>query len=441
MICLILSCAQVLWSLLRQQRNSSPGSGQKISESSSQSSMQELARDSDSDNLVPISIPVALGNQSTDHSQSNEARSQDGILGYIADPAALRLSIPKDMNYFDLLTKLHTQYRKGTFTENVSLLADNVCNLGPGRSFEEDGGFKLLTEKVVVAEPPIQSNSRILCCIYTYPKMRDLARVQALTWGYKCDGFLAFSTETIPELGVLNISHDGEESYFNMWQKTRSIWAYISKHYLEEFDWFHLGGDDLFLIVNNLRRFLLEVDGRKSDPAEPVFLGLPVKRGAKEPVHAAGGPGYTLNREALRRFALTSLPNCSANRKVSHEDRLMSWCLHDIGIPLSDTRDRSTGEPQYHDCSPNHLYTFRAGQGFSFHSKIAIHWENMTHPSKPNEFVGPKHGLDAAAKYSVAFHDIYHPIYAARLNAILFPRICPSTSILGRALRLYGILS
>jgi hypothetical protein len=28
-----------------------------------------------------------------------------------------------------------------------------------------------------------------------------LARTAALTWGYKCDGFLAFSTETIPVLG------------------------------------------------------------------------------------------------------------------------------------------------------------------------------------------------------------------------------------------------
>lgn len=77
-------------------------------------------------------------------------------------------------------------------------------------------------------------------------------RAAALTWGHKCDGFLAFSTKTIPSLGQLNLTHRGEESYMNMWQKVRSIWAYIHAHYLRDYDFFHLGGDDLFVIVENL---------------------------------------------------------------------------------------------------------------------------------------------------------------------------------------------
>ncbi len=367
------------------------------------------------------------------------ARFQNGSLGYIADPTALQKSVPLGLNYFDRISTLYSHYRKGSITEKVPLISEYVCGFGPGRSFEDDGGFKLLTEKIVVSEP-VRDSPRILCSIYTYPMMRDLARLQALTWGCQCDGFLAFSTETIPELGMLDILHAGEESYTNMWQKVRSIWAYISDHYLEDYDWFHLGGDDLFLVVNNLRRFLKEVDGRKQDPKEPVFLGAWKKGGFRNFTFVAGAPGYTLNREALRQFAEKALPYCRSSEKVSHEDRLMSRCLYDLGILPGDTRDYESGEAQYHDCGPNHLYTFRAGESSSFHSKAAMEWQNLTHPSKRNEVVGPKHGLDAAAKYSIAFHDIYHPIYAARLHVLLFPETCPATSVLGRALRFYRIV-
>ena len=48
----------------------------------------------------------------------------------------------------------------------------------------------------------------------------------------------------------------GEESYDNMWQKSRSIWKYIATHYLNSFDYFLLGGDDMFYIIENLRAYL-----------------------------------------------------------------------------------------------------------------------------------------------------------------------------------------
>jgi hypothetical protein len=402
----------------------------------------DASENSKGDPSIEEFIPIPPLNQTTNANLPHPhagARFQNGSLGYIADPTALRKSVSEDLSYFDRITHLHARYRKGSFSQDINLTSDHVCNLGPGRSLEDEGGFKLLTEKIVVSEP-VDASPRILCSIYTYRKMRDLARIQALSWGYQCDGFLAFSTETIPELGILEILHQGEESYQNMWQKVRSIWAYISDHYLEEYDWFHLGGDDMYLIVNNLRRFLKDVDGRKGDSNEPIFLGSLVKQNEKKhDFVVAGAPGYSMNRAALRKFAQHGLPRCSITHAVSHEDRLISKCFSGLGVMPGDTRDYETGEPQYHDCGPNHLYTFRTGHNPSFHSKIAIHWENFTHPSQPNQVVGPKHGLEAAAKYSVAFHDIYHPVYVARMHVILFPKTCPATSLLGRALRMYGI--
>jgi hypothetical protein len=62
----------------------------------------------------------------------------------------------------------------------------------------------------------VTKSPRILCAIYTYGHNRDLARSAALSWGYKCDGFLAFSNETIASLGMVSLRHTGEESYQNM---------------------------------------------------------------------------------------------------------------------------------------------------------------------------------------------------------------------------------
>lgn len=50
------------------------------------------------------------------------------------------------------------------------------------------------------------------------------------------------------------IKHEGPEEWDNMWQKSRAIWKYIDRHYKNDFDWFVLGGDDIFLIVENLRK-------------------------------------------------------------------------------------------------------------------------------------------------------------------------------------------
>lgn len=54
------------------------------------------------------------------------------------------------------------------------------------------------------------------------------------------------------------IKHEGPEEWGNMWQKSRAIWKYINFHYKDDFDWFILGGDDIFIIVENLRKVLLQ---------------------------------------------------------------------------------------------------------------------------------------------------------------------------------------
>ena len=388
------------------------------------------------------------------------ARSQTGQLGYIADPTALKRGRQQFLNnlptsqqhdneegcFWQALERYQKEYRLGTRYGDEILSSEYICAFGPGRGMEQDSGYKLLTEKIRVyndttesgtLQPPA-SPTRILCAVYSYSGMRDMARTQALVWGYKCDGFLVFSNETIPSLGMVNLLHPGDESYNSMWQKTRSIWAYIHEHYMEDYDFFHLGGDDMYVMVENLRHFLTQIQA-STPPNTPLHLGQWVSQ-PEGTYMVSGGPGYTLNAAAVKRLVQDALPGCHATSGGPSEDRFLSQCFRALNVTGSDTRDVETGEQQYHSTTPARLYYFRSRlgrRGSHIQDRLAVYWEGLPHPSRQHQHqtVGPKHGLEAAATYSVSFHDLYTPQFVARIHAMVYRTVCPAHSPLGRGLR------
>ena len=291
--------------------------------------------------------------------------------------------------------------------------------------------------------------------------MQYLARAAALTWGRRCDGFVAFSNQTVVDLNMLDLQHDGPESYHNMWQKTRRVWTYLQQHYGNEYDMFHLGGDDMYVIPENLKLRYTEIlllqsnkvgsshhsSANTSSTADsvnvdipPIYMGQWAPHGPND-MFVSGGGGYTLNRPALRALVEQALPDCHVHTTASHEDRLVTKCLRSVGISPSDTRDPMTAEQTYHDTNPQNLYLTQAvppdsprRRRASFHAKLAAYWEGLPHPSLPNTTVGPRPGLQSAAVHSVSFHKIHYPDYMVRLHVLLLGDLCPASSVLGRAL-------
>jgi hypothetical protein len=460
-----------------------------LSEDALASDILELSSSSSSDNEANVDVGLVPSATSTDTRKPRQYGTTDGTVEYyVADPTALqrgRQAYVKSHSYLQgssdggnhssywaTLLDYENHHLVGggrVWYGDERLTADSICAFGPGQGIEEDSGYKLLTEKIRISEEddnddddpdPVTNNNkttktppRLFCGIYTYSGMRALARAQALSWGYKCDGFVAFSNETLPTLGHVELLHAGDEAYTNMWQKTRSIWAYIYTHYLDDYDYFHLGGDDMYVLVENLKRYLTQFKDDDDDGggSRPRHIGqwLPDKN------MVSGGPGYTLNREAVKRLVEDALPHCEPNKTVAYEDRILSKCLQGIGIFFNetDTRDKETGEQQYHDATPSLLYSFRSSTArrASYQAKVATQWEALPHPSSlhmnmldhanankietTTVLVGPKHELQAAATYSVSFHNLYNPQYVARLHAIVHPRTCPSDSPLGIGLR------
>ena len=67
-----------------------------------------------------------------------------------------------------------------------------------------------------------------------------------------------------------------------MWLKVRSMWQYVHKHYRNDYDFFHIGGDDHFVIPENLKLMAMELenkhnhyvyDKREQQQPLPLFMG------------------------------------------------------------------------------------------------------------------------------------------------------------------------
>lgn len=202
--------------------------------------------------------------------------------------------------------------------------------------------------------------------LYTM-KEQHATNIRAIreTWASYCDGFLAFSTADDPRIPAISLPHEGKEEYNNMWQKVRSIWKFVGTHYIDDFDFFFQGGEDLFVIPQNLKRYLrdllLKNDGRTPD--DDFFVGRRFKGYGPNNYFNSGGAGYALSRGTLRRYiqggGWENSKLCAATRHTAMEDVMIAQCLRDMfHIGLTDTRDSQLRE-RFHPFAPASHYQWR----------------------------------------------------------------------------------
>ncbi len=295
---------------------------------------------------------------------------------------------------------------------------------------KKDGTMKMLTEKVSVDIPAheaaeslarsgVKPRAKIFCLVYTIEKFHDRIPNIRETWGNKCDGFMVGSTKTDKSIDAVNILHEGPEDYHNIWQKVRSMWSYIYDNYYEDYDWFHIGGDDLYLLVENLRLYLeseeiqLASNGGevlhigKPTKQLPLFLGRRFKEGGNvERIFNSGGSGYTMNKAALKALVVDAFPTCMPHLKTFAEDVMVAQCFRNkLEVFPYDTKDDEGGE-RYMPFQPKHHLTYRIP-------------ENVKDDWYANYSIDIKTGLDHCAAGSVAFHYIKGDLMK-RIHAILY---------------------
>ncbi|GKY91430.1 hypothetical protein MPSEU_000115300 [Mayamaea pseudoterrestris] len=273
----------------------------------------------------------------------------------------------------------------------------------------QDDDYKMIKERFVVDleyERQMQQSGKprpkILCIIYTSKQGHSRIKNIRETWGPKCDGFLVASDTSDASVDSVKILHEGPERYFNMWQKVRSMWEYIYDNYYNEYDFYHIGGDDMYLIVENLRLYLEsdEIQAAQnggmfiSDKPErmqiPLYLGERYMfRGRSNDTYNTGGPGYTLNRAAVKTLVVDGLPYHHADVVSPMEDVYISRVFALLGVVPYQTRDDNQGE-RYMHYSPSFYYNFQSNRIKRFQKF----------------YIDPVEGFNHSSPHSIAFHKI-----------------------------------
>ena len=275
---------------------------------------------------------------------------------------------------------------------------------------KQDDNIVLLRAVPIQAQSFTHTGPKIFCGVYTMEKVHP-TNIRAIreTWGPGCDGFLAFSTASDPRIPAISLPHTGKEEYENMWQKVRSIWAFIGQHYLEEFDFFYMGGEDMYVLPQNLKNFLSNYN-----PDEDHFLGRRFKAnwGGPDNYFNSGGAGYVISRSALSKFYHKGLDNrnCNPERHTPMEDVMIAQCLRkEFNINIEDTRDND-GRERFHPFSPGSHYSWRPpkpGKSKDWYEQYNLEW-------------GLKLGVECCAPDSVSFHYIKKPAMMRHIHKLLY---------------------
>ena len=236
---------------------------------------------------------------------------------------------------------------------------------------------------------------KILCGVYTMEKNHK-TEVQATreTWGKRCTGFIAFSTVTDESIPALKILHEGVESYDNMWQKSRSIWKYLYKNFLDKFDYFLMGGDDMYYVVDNLQHYLMSDEIVKlKESGKGMFLGRRFYPDGlvNDRVFNSGGAGYIMDRAALSKLGpALDTPACFPHQVGFWEDVNIANCLKvTANIIPYDTRDKQERE-RFHPFTPGQHLEYRI-------PKTGNDWYPKYNPWL-------KEGYDCCSTESISFH-------------------------------------
>jgi glycoprotein-N-acetylgalactosamine 3-beta-galactosyltransferase len=250
------------------------------------------------------------------------------------------------------------------------LNTSTVCDVPPGEGEEGPAGIRGLYKIQQALPSQLQqknsnpnnnkdkdkkSSPRLFCMVYTHSnRHEDVLRSIVETYAPQCDGFLAASNVTDPTLGAFKVPHHGSEDYENMWNKVQAMWFFAYQNFLLDFDWFHIGGDDMYVIPDNLRRL---GDHHTNEKKRPLYLGgsIPNSKNLARRF-CGGGAGYTLNRYALHLLVQRMLNGECPAETAPDEDVRLGRCLEDAGVACHDTNDEfgddndegGGGEVRYH---------------------------------------------------------------------------------------------
>ncbi|XP_024083587.1 glycoprotein-N-acetylgalactosamine 3-beta-galactosyltransferase 1-like [Cimex lectularius] len=183
----------------------------------------------------------------------------------------------------------------------------------------------------------IKDSVKVTCVVFI--EKENNAYAISNTWGRKCNDVLYYSNKLVPFLDV-NV-FTGKDSWSFLCETIRT---------LVSFDWVVFANDDLFLIPENLRYALINLD-----PKKPYYFGHnQIFWGV---VFNTKQTAYVLSKGAISLLSArfnSSAACLSSGKYKNNEDYLLGKYLRELGVLASDLRD-DEGLQRFHYFTPNQL--------------------------------------------------------------------------------------
>ncbi|CAJ0574680.1 unnamed protein product, partial [Mesorhabditis spiculigera] len=228
----------------------------------------------------------------------------------------------------------------------------------------------------------------LFCWAMTSTKYHD-DRVIAVnqTWLPRCDHGQFFTNDVIDP--KLNISYSTvfagiPDCYTNLFFKTRYALRYIYCEISSNFDWYLKADDDTYVILENLRAYLAELD-----PSIPYYLGYRLRPFLLQ----IPGISRHYNRQEsifgtrLQRWGSGLYGNETLCPDDKDEDVGLARCFADIQIYPHDTRNER-GQQRFNALRPNEMFK---GTGLD-----ALYWN----------YYGELEGFEAFGDDLISFHHL-----------------------------------
>ncbi|KAL3313182.1 Core 1 synthase, glycoprotein-N-acetylgalactosamine 3-beta-galactosyltransferase, 1 [Cichlidogyrus casuarinus] len=199
-----------------------------------------------------------------------------------------------------------------------------------------------------------------MCFILTQPKNSAKARMVNSTWAPLCDDYIFVTgNETIPELPCLSVPVI--ESRDSLTEKIAFMILHLHKKHGHKYDFFLKADDDTYILMDNLRDFLRELD-----PLKKILAGRRFKKFTKQG-YMAGGAGYLISQAGLHAIAET-LENDEkpCHQNSNSEDVGFGYCAERAGVEIVDSLDQNHLE-RFHPFPLPGMWWLEASQPFWIH--------------------------------------------------------------------------
>ncbi|CEF63266.1 Glycoprotein-N-acetylgalactosamine 3-beta-galactosyltransferase 1 [Strongyloides ratti] len=264
-----------------------------------------------------------------------------------------------------IFTLFNISLNESTFS--IKQLVPSSCNI-ENPSFEKLSDF-------------LYTNVSIFCLIHSSPKYKNKRAIhQKATWLKRCNNYIFVSSDEDKSLPAIKGGKEDGYQFSN--ERIRYGLTYVYENFGNKYDWFLKGDDDNYIIMENLRTFLL-----LRDSSIDQYYGFKLKLNHEY----MSGAGFILSKSALEKMVTIAFKNntiCSDKPNIP-EDVEFGNCLKNINILPMDSRDSDN----------KHMFVPSSFDEFSSMIKNS-HFDGFVKMS-PYEI---KKGYTSLSKYPISFH-------------------------------------